>query len=154
MHLKGNAASSQGRPTRRPRPSTMHERRIDEDRKARHLKPDRRNHGVCPPKSGRYVSSELVSPLKQSNFCLPPTETGAERIRFLTALANKGEEVQMMAALLSLGLLGAQPVSNRMPEVKVHALCKARSADAKLMRLAETRTVAKRVNDEDEQNAS
>jgi hypothetical protein len=90
--------------------------------------------------SGRYVSSELVSPLKQSNFCLPPTGTGAERIRFLTGLPNKGEEVQMMAALLSLGLLGAQPVSNRMPEVKVDALCKAGSADAKLMRLAETRT--------------
>ena len=56
----------------------------------------------------------------------------------------------MMAALLSLGLLGAQPVSNRMPEVKVDALCKARSADAKLMRLVETRTVAECVNDEND----
>jgi hypothetical protein len=65
-------------------------------------------------------------------------------------VVNASEEVHMMAALLSLGLLGAQPVSNRMPEVKVDALCRAMSADAKLMRLVETRTVAECVNDEND----
>ena len=59
----------------------------------------------------------------------------------------------MKAALLSLALLGAQSTtlaSDRIPEVKVDALCKARSSDAKLMRLAETRTVAECVNDEND----
>jgi hypothetical protein len=57
----------------------------------------------------------------------------------------------MKVALLSLAVLGAQlttPASDRLPELKVDALCKARSAEAKLMRLSETRSVADCVSDE------
>jgi hypothetical protein len=59
----------------------------------------------------------------------------------------------MMAVLLSLALLGVQmttPASDRVPELKVDALCKARSAESKLVRMAETRSVEECVNDEDD----
>jgi hypothetical protein len=57
----------------------------------------------------------------------------------------------MKVALLLLAALGIQlttPASDRVPELKVDAFCKARSADAKLMRMAETRSVAECVSDE------
>jgi len=57
----------------------------------------------------------------------------------------------MKAALLSLALLGGQSImtaSDRMPTLNVDALCKARSADDKLMKLPEVRSVADCVHDE------
>ena len=57
----------------------------------------------------------------------------------------------MKVALLSVAVLGAQlttPASDRMPQLNVDALCKARSADARLMRMAESRSVAECVSDE------
>ena len=57
----------------------------------------------------------------------------------------------MKVALLSLAVFGAQlttPASDRLPELNVDAICKARSAEAKLMRIAETRSVAECVSDE------
>jgi hypothetical protein len=59
----------------------------------------------------------------------------------------------MTVALLSLAVLGAQlttPASGRVPELKVDALCKARSADAKLMRMVESRSVEECVSDEND----
>jgi hypothetical protein len=47
----------------------------------------------------------------------------------------------MKAALLSLALLGTDlmvPVSDRIPELKVEALCKARSAQDRIMRFPES----------------
>jgi len=57
----------------------------------------------------------------------------------------------MKIAVLSLALVAAHittPVSDRMPELNVGALCKARSADAKLMKFTEARNVADCVRDE------
>ena len=51
----------------------------------------------------------------------------------------------MMLAVLSVALFGvhiATPVSDRMPELNVDVLCKVRSADARLMKMAEARSVA------------
>lgn len=57
----------------------------------------------------------------------------------------------MKAALLSLALFGSQlttPVSDRVPEFNVDALCKARSADDRAMRLPESQSIADCVRDE------
>lgn len=57
----------------------------------------------------------------------------------------------MKVAVLSLALVGAHittPVSGRMPELNVDALCKARSADAKLMKFTEAQNVADCIRDE------
>ena len=57
----------------------------------------------------------------------------------------------MKIAVLSLALVAAHittPVSDRMPELNVDALCKARSADAKIMKFTEARNVADCVRDE------
>ena len=56
----------------------------------------------------------------------------------------------MMAAVVSLALFGTDvvPISGDMPELKLEALCKARSAGDKLMRLAEVQSVADCVRDE------
>jgi hypothetical protein len=57
----------------------------------------------------------------------------------------------MKVALLSLALIGAQlttAVSDRVPKLSVEALCKARSADDKAMRLPESQKVADCVRDE------
>ncbi len=57
----------------------------------------------------------------------------------------------MNAALLSLALLGSQPVmpiSDRIPQFNVEALCKATSADDKAMGLAEPQSFADCVRDE------
>ena len=57
----------------------------------------------------------------------------------------------MKAVLLSLALLGPQlttPVSARVPELNVEAICKTRSAEARLARMHETRSVAECVSDE------
>jgi hypothetical protein len=59
----------------------------------------------------------------------------------------------MKVALLSLAVLGAQLTtlaSDRMPQVNVDALCKAMSADARLMRMAVSRTVADCVSQEND----
>lgn len=59
----------------------------------------------------------------------------------------------MKVALLSLAVLGAQfttLASDRMPQVNVDALCKAMSADARLMRMAVSRTVADCVSQEND----
>jgi hypothetical protein len=79
--------------------------------------------------------------------------TGSRATISLRSSANlkSREEVQMKVALLAV--LGAQlttPASGRVPELKVEALCKARSADAKLMRIAETQSVAECVSDEND----
>ena len=63
------------------------------------------------------------------------------------------EDVQMKVALLSLAVFGAQlttPASDRLPQLNVDALCKARSAEAKLMRLHESRSVAECTSDEND----
>jgi hypothetical protein len=68
----------------------------------------------------------------------------------MTALTSLGP-VQMKVAVLSLALVGAHittPVSDRMPELNVDALCKARSAHAKLMKFTEARSVADCIRDE------
>ena len=57
----------------------------------------------------------------------------------------------MKVALLSLALFGTElttPISDRVPELRVEALCKARSAGYKLMRLPELESVADCVQDE------
>ena len=57
----------------------------------------------------------------------------------------------MKVALLSLALFGMElttPISDRVPELRVEALCKARSAGYKLMRLPELESVADCVQDE------
>jgi hypothetical protein len=57
----------------------------------------------------------------------------------------------MKVGLLSLAVLGAQlttPASDRVPELKAEAVCKARSADAKLMRTHLSQSVAECVSDE------
>ena len=59
----------------------------------------------------------------------------------------------MKVALLSLAVLGAQfttLASDRVPQVNVDALCKAMSADARLMRMAVSRTVADCVSQEND----
>jgi hypothetical protein len=63
------------------------------------------------------------------------------------------EDVQMKVALLSLAVFGAQlttPASDRLPQLNVDALCKARSAETKLMRMGESRSVAQCVSDEND----
>ncbi|WJR78490.1 hypothetical protein [Bradyrhizobium sp. NP1] len=56
----------------------------------------------------------------------------------------------MKVALLSMTLLGAPltPVSDRLPEVNVDALCKGRSAQDRLMQLPEAQPVPDCVRDE------
>ena len=57
----------------------------------------------------------------------------------------------MKAALLSLALFGADltiQASDRVPRLNIEALCKARSADDKMMRLPEAQDVADCVRDE------
>jgi hypothetical protein len=57
----------------------------------------------------------------------------------------------MKVALLSLALFGTElttPISDRVPELSVEALCKARSADDKMMVLPESQSVADCVRDE------
>ena len=57
----------------------------------------------------------------------------------------------MNGALLSLALFGMElttPISNRMPELRVEALCEARWAGYKLMGLPELESVADCVQDE------
>jgi hypothetical protein len=57
----------------------------------------------------------------------------------------------MNGALLSLALFGMElttPISDRMPELRVEALCKARWAGYKLMGLPELESVADCVQDE------
>ena len=57
----------------------------------------------------------------------------------------------MNAALLSLALFGMElttPISDRLPELRVEALCKARWAGFKLMGLPELESVADCVQDE------
>ena len=56
----------------------------------------------------------------------------------------------MKAALVSLALFGTEiaPISGHVPELKVDALCKARSAGDKLMGLPEAQSVADCVRDE------
>jgi hypothetical protein len=59
----------------------------------------------------------------------------------------------MKVALLSLAVLAAQlttPASDHMPEINVDALCRARSAESKLMRMTETRSVAECLRDEND----
>jgi hypothetical protein len=59
----------------------------------------------------------------------------------------------MMAVLLTLGVLGTElttPASDRVPELKVDTICKAKSAEAKLARMAETRSVTECVSDEND----
>jgi hypothetical protein len=63
----------------------------------------------------------------------------------------------MKVALLSLAVLGAQfttLASDRVPQVNVDALCKAMSADARLMRMAVSRTVADCVSQENDAKRS
>src|SRR5215469_11847485 len=57
----------------------------------------------------------------------------------------------MNAALLSLALFGMElttPISDRMPELRVEAMCKARWAGFKLMGLPELESIADCVQDE------
>jgi hypothetical protein len=57
----------------------------------------------------------------------------------------------MKAALLSLALLGGQlmtPAAARMPTLNIDALCKARSADDRLMKLPEAHSVPDCIRDE------
>ena len=57
----------------------------------------------------------------------------------------------MKVGLLSLAVLGAQlttPASDPVPELKAEAVCKARSADSKLMRMHLSQSVAECVTDE------
>jgi len=57
----------------------------------------------------------------------------------------------MKVALLSLALFGTElmtPVSDRVPELNVDALCKARSADDKKMQLSVSQSVEDCVRDE------
>jgi hypothetical protein len=57
----------------------------------------------------------------------------------------------MKVALLSLALFGTElttGISDRVPELSVEALCKARSADDKMMGLPESQSVADCVRDE------
>ncbi len=57
----------------------------------------------------------------------------------------------MKAALLSLALFGGQlvtPASARMPTLNIDALCKARSAGDRLMKLPEAQSVADCIRDE------
>jgi hypothetical protein len=64
---------------------------------------------------------------------------------------QSSEEVQMKVALLSLALFGTElmtPVSDRVPELNVDALCKARSADDKIMQLSVSQSVEDCVSDE------
>jgi hypothetical protein len=64
---------------------------------------------------------------------------------------QSSEEVQMKVALLSLALFGTElmtPVSDRVPELNVDALCKARSADDKIMQLSVSQSVEDCMRDE------
>jgi hypothetical protein len=63
---------------------------------------------------------------------------------------QSSEEVQMKAAVVSLALFGTEiaPISGHVPEMKVDALCKARSAGDKLMGLPEAQSIADCVRDE------
>lgn len=56
----------------------------------------------------------------------------------------------MIAAVILLALVGSEivPVSADLPELKLEALCRARSADDRLMRLAEVQRVPDCVHDE------
>jgi hypothetical protein len=57
----------------------------------------------------------------------------------------------MKVALLSLAFLGTElvtPISDRVPELSVEALCKGRSADDRVMGLPESQSVADCVRDE------
>jgi hypothetical protein len=57
----------------------------------------------------------------------------------------------MKVALLSLAVFGTElmtPVSDRVPELNVYALCKARSADDKKMPISEMESVADCLRDE------
>ena len=57
----------------------------------------------------------------------------------------------MNAALLSLALFGMElttPISDRVPQLRMEALCKARWADFKLMGLPELESIADCVQDE------
>ena len=57
----------------------------------------------------------------------------------------------MKVALLSLAVFGTElmtPVSDRVPELNVDALCKARSADDKKMQISEMESVADCLRDE------
>jgi hypothetical protein len=59
----------------------------------------------------------------------------------------------MKVALLSLAVLGAQlttPASDRLPQMNLDALCRARSAEAKLTGMVESRSVAECVDDEND----
>jgi hypothetical protein len=64
---------------------------------------------------------------------------------------QSSEEIQMKVALLSLALFGTElmtPVSDRVPELNVDALCKSRSADDKKMQLSVSQSVEDCVRDE------
>jgi hypothetical protein len=54
----------------------------------------------------------------------------------------------VLTALALLALQPATPVSDRVPELNMQALCKARSAGDKFMRLPESQSVADCVQDE------
>jgi hypothetical protein len=59
----------------------------------------------------------------------------------------------MKVALLSLAVLGTQlttPASDRLPQLNADALCRARSAEAKLMGMADSRSVAECVDEEND----
>ena len=59
----------------------------------------------------------------------------------------------MKVALLSLAVLGAQlttPASDRLPQLNVDALCKAMTADARLVGMATSRSVAQCVSEEND----
>jgi hypothetical protein len=61
------------------------------------------------------------------------------------------EKVKMKAALLSLALFGTgltTPISDRLPQLSVEALCKARSAGDRTMKLPESQSVADCLRDE------
>jgi len=57
----------------------------------------------------------------------------------------------MKVALLSLALFGTElmtPVSDRVPELNMDALCNARSADDKIMQIHESQSIADCMRDE------
>ena len=59
----------------------------------------------------------------------------------------------MKVALLSLAVFGAQltkPASDRLPQMNVDALCRARSAEVKLTGMVESRSVAQCVDEEND----
>jgi hypothetical protein len=85
---------------------------------------------------------EECSPRRQYDNALSAAAVG---------LAAADKEPTMKAVLLPLHLFGAlmMPVSDRVPELNIHALCKARSAGDVLMRLPESQPVADCVRDEE-----